>query len=57
MLTLAYDSTVSNPRRGWATLTSFAVQATAVAVALFIPLLRPQGSQGTAETGDRVQQI
>src|SRR5882724_10670696 len=41
MLTLAYDSTVSNPRRGWATLTSFAIQATAVGVALFIPLLRP----------------
>jgi periplasmic protein TonB len=41
MLTLAHDSTVPNPRRGWATLTSFAMQATAVAVALFIPLLRP----------------
>src|SRR5882757_7426271 len=41
MLTLAHDSTLPNPRRGWATLTSFAVQATAVAVALFIPLLHP----------------
>src|SRR5258706_5792288 len=41
MLTLAHDSTLPNPRRGWATLTSFAVQATAVAVALFMPLLHP----------------
>lgn len=41
MLTLTHDSPVPNPARGWATLTSFALQATAVAVALFIPLLRP----------------
>ena len=41
MLTLAHNPTLPNPRRGWATLTSFAVQATAVAVALFIPLLHP----------------
>jgi protein TonB len=46
MLTLAHDSASTNsyapnPRRGWATLTSFAVQATAVALALFLPLLRP----------------
>ena len=41
MLTLAHDSTVPNPRRGWATLTSFAIQVAALGVALFIPLLRP----------------
>src|SRR5882724_11069235 len=41
MLTLTHDSPLPNPGRGWATLTSFAMQATAVAVALFIPLLRP----------------
>ena len=46
MLTLAYDSSVVDsrlpgPRRGWATLTSFALQATAVAVVLIIPLLQP----------------
>lgn len=41
MLTLAHESTVPNPRRGWATLTSFAMQGIAVAVALFIPLLQP----------------
>jgi len=42
MLTLAHDSTVPDPRRGWATLTSFAIQATAVAVALFVPLVQPE---------------
>lgn len=46
MLTLAYDSSVvdsrmASPRRGWATLTSFALQATAVAVVLILPLLQP----------------
>lgn len=41
MLTLAHDSTVPHARRGWATLTSFAVQATVIGVALFIPLLHP----------------
>jgi periplasmic protein TonB len=41
MLTLAHDSTIPNPHRGWATLTSFAVQATAVAVLFVIPLIHP----------------
>ena len=41
MLTLAYDSTAANPRRGWATVTSFAMQGAAVGIALLIPLLQP----------------
>jgi protein TonB len=41
MLTLAYESVSPNPRRGWATLTSFALQGTALAVALLIPILQP----------------
>jgi len=41
MLTLAHESIVPNTSRGWATLTSFAMQATAVVVGIFIPLLQP----------------
>ena len=54
MLTLTHDSPLPNPGRGWATLTSFAMQATAVAVALFIPLLRVhfrRGSDSRVEKG------
>ncbi len=41
MLTIAHESTVQNPRRGWATFISFALQATALAIALVVPLLQP----------------
>jgi len=41
MLTIAQDSTIPNPRLGWATLTSFALQATALTVVLLLPLLQP----------------
>ena len=41
MLTLAHESILPPPRRGWATATSFAVQAVGVTVALLIPLLQP----------------
>ena len=41
MLTLAHESVLPPPRRGWATATSFAVQAVGVTVALLIPLLQP----------------
>lgn len=41
MLTIAHEFTLPNPRRGWATLTSFTLQATAVTVVLLIPLLQP----------------
>lgn len=41
MLTIAHESNLPNPRRGWATLTSFALQAAGVTVVLLIPLLRP----------------
>lgn len=41
MLTIAQDSILPNPRRGWATLISFALQATALTVALLIPILQP----------------
>lgn len=41
MLTIAHESASPNPRRGWATLTSFALQATALAAALLVPLLQP----------------
>lgn len=42
MLTIAQESVLPNPRRGWATLTSFTLQAAFVAVVLAIPLLRPR---------------
>lgn len=41
MLTIAHESNLPNPRRGWATLTSFALQAAGATVVLPIPLLRP----------------
>ena len=41
MLTIAQASTLPHPRRGWATLTSFALQAVALAAALILPLLQP----------------
>jgi protein TonB len=41
MLTIAQDSALPNPRRGWATLISFALQATALTVVLLVPLLQP----------------
>ena len=41
MLTLAHESVLPNPRRGWATVTSFALQGAALAVALLIPILQP----------------
>jgi protein TonB len=41
MLTIAQDSTIPNPRLGWATLTSFALQAAALTVVFLLPLLQP----------------
>ena len=41
MLTLTHESHLPNPRRGWATLTSFTLQATGLTIVLLIPLLRP----------------
>ncbi len=41
MLTIAQESTLPNPRRGWATLTSFTLQAAALTIILVIPLLQP----------------
>ena len=45
MLTLAHESVLpaasSAPRRGWATVTSFAIQSVGVSVVLLIPLLQP----------------
>jgi len=46
MLALAHESSLFNshvphPRRGWATLTSFALQAAGVALVLIVPLLQP----------------
>ncbi len=38
---LTTDPAFDNPRRGWATLTSFAVQTAAVAMLLAIPILHP----------------
>lgn len=41
MLTIAQESAFPNPRRRWATLTSFILQAAVVAVVLALPLLQP----------------
>jgi len=41
MLTIAHESVLPNPRRGWATLTSFVLQAVGVTAILLIPLLQP----------------
>ncbi len=38
---LTTDPAFDTPRRGWATLTSFALQAAAVAIILAIPILQP----------------
>jgi periplasmic protein TonB len=40
MLTIAHESTLPNPRRRWATLTSFTLQAAALALLFLFPLLQ-----------------
>ena len=50
MLTLTHESTMPNPRRGWATLTSFTLQAAGVTMVLLIPLLQPSLLPGVDRT-------
>ena len=50
MLTLTHESTMPNPRRGWATLTSFTLQAAGVTIVLLIPLLEPSLLPGVDRT-------